>query len=128
MARAVRPRHFWGVTVPMPLWLPRYPRGCRDAPVAAGSVRVLLLGLVGGGLAGGECGDEGFLRDIDAADRLHPLLTFLLPLEQLPLAGDVTAVALGEHVLADGADVLAGDDAGADGRLDGHLVLPPRDE
>jgi hypothetical protein len=44
---------------------------------------------------------------LDAADHLHALLALLLLLEQLALAGDVTAVALGEHVLADRADVLA---------------------
>ncbi len=61
-------------------------------------------------LAGGQRGDERLLRYLHAADRLHPLLAFLLLLEQLPLAGDVTAVALGEDVLAQRADVLPGDD------------------
>ena len=67
-------------------------------------------------------------RDLDPADHLHPLLALLLLLEQLALAGDVAAVALGEHVLADGADGLAGDDPGADGGLDRHLELLPRDQ
>jgi hypothetical protein len=62
------------------------------------------------------------------ADVLHPLLAGLLLLEQLALAGDVTAVALGQDVLADRADVLAGDDPRADGGLDRHLELLPRDE
>ena len=44
--------------------------------------------------------DEGFLRDVDLADALHPLLTFLLLLEQLALARDVAAVAFRGHVLA----------------------------
>src|SRR5215216_1404526 len=78
------------------------------------------LGLVAG-LVGGQGGHEGFLGDLDAADRLHPLLAFLLLLQQLALAGDVAAVALGEDVLADGADRLARDDPRADGGLDGHL-------
>jgi hypothetical protein len=39
------------------------------------------------------------------------------------LAGDVAAVALGEHVLADGPDVLSCDDPRADRRLDGDLEL-----
>ena len=39
------------------------------------------------------------LRDLDRADLLHPPLSFLLLLEQLPLARDVAAIALGEHVL-----------------------------
>src|SRR3712207_6914720 len=71
----------------------------------------------------GERRDEGFLGDLDPPHHLHPLLALLLLLEQLALAGDVTAVALGEHVLADGADVLARDDARADGGLDRHLEL-----
>src|SRR3954469_271456 len=58
----------------------------------------------------GQRGDEGLLGDLDPADHLHPLLAFLLLLEQLALAGDVTAVALGQHVLADRPDRLAGDD------------------
>src|SRR6476661_11274766 len=76
----------------------------------------------------GQCRDERLGRDLDAADVLHPLLAGLLLLEQLALAADVAAVALGEDVLADRPDVLAGDDARADGGLDGHLVLLPRDE
>src|SRR5688572_21726794 len=46
-----------------------------------------------------EHGEERLLRDLDAADLLHALLALLLPLEELPLAGDVAAVALREHVL-----------------------------
>src|SRR3712207_8893295 len=90
------------------------------------SGRGSLLG--GGGLVGGERGHEGLLGDLDAADHLHPLLALLLLLQQLPLPGDVTAVALCEDVLPDGADRLAGDDPRADGGLDGHLELLPRDE
>src|SRR3954464_10314675 len=40
--------------------------------------------------------EERFLRNLDAADALHPLLPFLLLLEQLSLAADVAAVALRE--------------------------------
>ena len=46
---------------------------------------------------------ERFLRNIHAADALHALLAFFLFLQQLALADDVAAVALGEDVLADGA-------------------------
>ena len=63
--------------------------------------------LVLAGVLSGQCGDEGLLRNLDPADGLHPLLAFLLLLQQLALTADVTAVAFGEHVLADGADVLA---------------------
>src|SRR5665647_842844 len=76
----------------------------------------------------GQRGDEGLLRHLDPADHLHPLLAFLLLLEQLALTGDVTAVALGKNVLAHGADGLAGDDPGADRGLDRHLELLARDE
>src|SRR5438093_7841903 len=69
-----------------------------------------------------------FLRDLDLADTLHPLLAFLLLLEQLALARDVAAVALGEHVLAQRLHRLARDDAAADGRLDRHLEHLPRNE
>src|SRR3954462_7975682 len=76
----------------------------------------------------GQGRDEGFLRHLDAPDDLHPLLAFLLPFEQLAFAGDVTAVALSQHILADRADVLACDDARPDGRLDRHLELLSRDQ
>src|SRR5690606_19426305 len=56
--------------------------------------RLGVLGLLAAALRR-QRGDEGLLRDVDAADRLHPLLALLLLLEQLALAADVTAVALG---------------------------------
>src|SRR6185369_9787570 len=46
-------------------------------------------------------GEEGFLRDLDAANFLHPLLAFFLLLEQLAFARDVAAVTLRNHVLAE---------------------------
>src|SRR5690606_39799267 len=77
--------------------------------------RPLLLASLGVGFAaasGGQRRDEGLLRDVHPPDGLHPLLALLLPLQQLPLTRDVAAVALGEDVLADGADVLPRDDPG----------------
>src|SRR5713101_2952663 len=65
---------------------------------------------------------ERFLRHLDLADLFHPLLAFLLLLEQLTLAGDVAAVTLGGDVLAHGLDRLAGDDPAADRGLDRDLV------
>src|SRR5580704_14515340 len=62
-----------------------------------------------------EDGQEGLLRDLDRAHLLHALLALFLLLEELALAADVAAVALGEHVLAHGAHALAGDDLAADG-------------
>src|SRR3954453_19858881 len=73
-------------------------------------------------------GDERLLRHFDAPDHLHPPLALFLLLEELALAGDVTAVTLREHVLADRADVLARDDSRADGGLDRHFELLPWDE
>ena len=50
------------------------------------------------------------MRNLDASERLHPLLALLLLLEQLALAADVAAVALAGDVLAVGLDRRAGDD------------------
>ena len=75
-----------------------------------------------------ERGQEGFLRDLDLADLAHALLALLLLLQELALAGDVAAVALGQHVLAERLDRLAGDDPAADRGLDRHLELLPRDQ
>src|SRR6187200_2256534 len=72
-------------------------------------------------------GEERLLRHLDAADLLHPLLALLLLLEQLPLAADVAAVALGENVLAAGLDRLARNDPRADRGLDGDVEHLPRD-
>ena len=56
--------------------------------------------------------------DVDTADALHALLAFLLLFEELALAGNVGAVALGQHVLAHSMNRLASDDLGADRGLD----------
>src|SRR5919106_1692424 len=74
-----------------------------------------------------EDGEERLLRHLHAADLLHPLLAFLLPLEQFAFPGDVAAVALRENVLAPGLDRLPRDHAGADGRLHGHVEHLTRD-
>ena len=50
------------------------------------------------------------LRNVDFADSLHPLLAFLLLLEQLAFAADVAAIALCDDVLADRGHRLARDD------------------
>ncbi len=62
-----------------------------SAVVEAAPMKRLLLDL--------ENGQERLLGDLHAAHLLHALLAGLLLLEQLPLARDVAAVALGEHVL-----------------------------
>src|SRR2546430_9873089 len=71
---------------------------------------------------------ESLLRDLDGSHLLHPLLSFFLLLEQLALASDVAAVALGGHVLAQRADRLAGDHFGADRGLDHDLEQLARDQ
>src|SRR5262245_57427059 len=70
---------------------------------------------------------ERLLRHLDPPDLFHAFLPFLLLLEQLALAGDVAAIALGRHVLAHGLDGLPGDHAAADRRLDRDLVELARD-
>src|SRR3954466_11200731 len=75
-----------------------------------------------------EGGDEDVARNLDASDRLHLLLALLLLLEELALAGDVAAVALGEHVLALRLHRLPGDDLPADRGLDRHVEHLARDE
>ena len=57
---------------------------------------------------------------------LHPLLALFLFLQEFPFSRDVTAVALGRHVLPEGRDGGPGDDLPADGALDGDLELVPR--
>src|SRR3954452_13593187 len=79
-------------------------------------------------LAHAQDRQEGLLGDLDGPHALHPLLPFLLLLEELPLAGDVATVALRKHVLAHGPDRLPGHDVGADGGLDRHLEHLARDQ
>src|SRR3979411_1921717 len=86
------------------------PRADSSRAAAAGSPRAAVLLTLRSHL---EHREERFLRDLDPADALHALLAFLLLFEQLPLAGDVAAIALREHVLAHRLDGLAGDDAAA---------------
>src|SRR6185437_1646695 len=73
-------------------------------------------------------GEERLLRNVHLADPLHALLALFLLFEQLALAADVATVALGDDVLADGGDGLAGDDLRADGRLNSHLEHLPRNQ
>jgi hypothetical protein len=44
--------------------------------------------------------DEGFLRNVDPPDALHPLFSFFLFLEQFPLPCDIAAIAFGGDVFA----------------------------
>src|SRR5579863_405228 len=92
----------------------------RRPPGLAGSTRESVLDAQGG--------DERLLGDVHAPDGLHALLAFFLALEELALAGDVPAVALGEHVLSLGLHRLPGDDAPADRGLDGDVEELAGDE
>src|SRR5713101_4427158 len=65
--------------------------------------------------------EERFLRDVHAAHALHALFSFFLFFQELAFSSDVTAVALGEDVLADRRDSFAGDYAAADGGLNRNL-------
>src|SRR6185437_12117792 len=72
--------------------------------------------------------EEGFLWNLDVAELFHALLTLLLLLEELALAGDVAAVAFCQHVLAQRLDCRACDDRTADCRLHRHLEHLPGNE
>src|SRR5687767_4381514 len=71
---------------------------------------------------------ERLLRNLHRADLLHAFLAFFLLVEELALARDVAAVALGQHVLAQRLHVLARDDMPADRRLHRHVEHLPRDQ
>jgi len=64
-------------------------------------------------------GQKRLLRDIDFPDAL---LAFFLLFEELALARDVSAIALGQHILAQRAERFAGNDLSADGVLDGSYL------
>src|SRR5688572_7555523 len=66
-------------------------------------------------------GQEGLLRNLHRTDLLHPLLSFLLLLEELSLAADVAAIALREHILPQGLDRRSRDHLLPDRRLNDDL-------
>src|SRR5271170_6522250 len=85
--------------------------GCTLEILRAGSATIALLPDL-------EQGEESLLRNLDAPDLFHPLLAFLLLLEQLAFSRDVAAVTLGGDVLAQRLDGFARDNLGADRGLD----------
>src|SRR6185295_19244911 len=105
-----RRKLFFVFLPPLPVWWGGRGRERRAGEVRASRIRTRL-----------EHREEGLLGDLDRAHHLHALLAFLLLLEELALAGDVAAVALGGDVLAIGVDRRAGDDVAADRSLDGDL-------
>src|SRR5690606_10428607 len=73
-------------------------------------------------------GKEGFLRNLHVAHLFHPLLAGLLLLQQLLLAAGVTAITLGQYVLAQRLDRGARHDLTTHGCLDGNIEHLPRDQ
>ena len=66
---------------------------------------------------------ESRLINNNVTDRLQPLPTSLLLLQQLPSSRDITSVQLGQHVLSERLDGFASDDASAGGSLDDDLCF-----
>ena len=73
-------------------------------------------------------GQKSLLRNFDLAELLHPLFPLLLPLQQFALASHITAVTLGNDVLAKGTHGLTGNHLVADGRLNNDLKHLPGDQ
>ena len=71
---------------------------------------------------------ESALGHLHVADLPHALLALLLLLEELALTGNISAVALGQHVLAHCLDGLAGNDLRSDGGLYRYLELLTRNQ
>src|SRR5690606_31396165 len=95
-----------------PLPRPHRPLPTRFPARAPASALLLLAVLAFAAALGGQCRNERLLRRVGAAHHLHALLASLLLRRPLALPAGVTAVALGEHVLAKRADILPGDDPG----------------
>src|SRR5271166_2889735 len=90
-------------------------------PEERGVQEVLLV--VGGGYLKDR--EEGLLRDVHLADAFHALFAFFLFFEEFAFARDVAAVALGQHIFANGGDGFARDHAAANGGLNGHVEHLP---
>ena len=65
------------------------------------------------------------MRDFDLAELAHPLLPFLLLVQQFAFARHVPAIAFGRNILAHGAERFAGDHLAPDGGLQGDLEQLP---
>ncbi len=74
-----------------------------------------------------EDSHEGLGGNLYGPQVPHLLLAFLLLFQQLLFTGDIAAVALGQHVLTHGLHRFTGDDAPADGRLNGYFEQLARD-
>ena len=67
------------------------------------------------------------MGDIDISDAFHPFFSLFLFFQELTLTRHVSAVALSQHVLAQGFDVRPRDHALAYGSLNGYIEQLPRD-
>src|SRR5438105_1446884 len=66
--------------------------------------------------------NKSFLRDIDTANALHPLLPLLLFFKEFALSCNIAAVTFCRHVFAQCRNAFARDDFATDRRLDCNLV------
>ena len=64
-----------------------------------------------------------FLRNLDISHKFHSLLSFFLFLEKFPFAGNVSAVTLRRHILAQRRDIFACNDLCTDSGLQRNLEL-----
>src|SRR5271168_5632593 len=95
--------------------------GCILEMLRAGSATIALLPDL-------EQGQESLLRNLDAPDLFHPLLAFLLLLEQLSFPRDIAAVTFGGDILAQRLDGFARDNLGADRGLNRDFEHLARDQ
>src|SRR2546429_3983565 len=68
-----------------------------------------------------EYGQKGFLRNVDPAHTLHPLLSFLLFFQELSLARDISSITFGNDVLFHGPYRFTSNDLASDGGLYGDF-------
>jgi tRNA(Leu) C34 or U34 (ribose-2'-O)-methylase TrmL len=99
-------------------------------PIAAENPVAVLFGPEDRGLTnilrGIQDGQKRRLRYHHLPDHFHAFFAALLLFEQFSFTGDVAAVALGGHVLAERGHRLARDDVAADGALDSDFEHLPR--
>src|ERR1700691_3068457 len=107
---------------------------CAGARSASRAFSACALGMLRAGSATAallpdlEQGQESLLRNLDASDLFHPLLAFLLLLEQLSFSRDIAAVTFGGDVLAQRLDGFARDNLGADSGLNRDFEHLARDQ
>src|SRR5208282_3610764 len=95
--------------------------GCTLESLRAGSATTALLPDL-------EQGQKSLLRNLDPPDLFHPLLAFLLLLEQLAFSRDIAAVTFGGDVLTQRLDGFTRDNLGADRGLNRDFEHLARDQ